>query len=218
MTTLAQMAEIDLIPADYRNERALLRTVRMVGIVVLALVCIAATLSGVLRHAAGGIRTEVQRLDATAALVNQQRSIIAGLALRKGALESKMSLLAGLRRGAALEEILRSVGRAAPGDSMWFLEWRFERLGAIVPAAPAGAEAWFVVEPQSSVQAAPAVRVQMTIAGQARDHAAVSAFVSSLLGEPGIEEVRVQRASRERNEGLVEFNLLVVADNGSATE
>lgn len=217
MTGFAQTAEIDLIPADYRNERKLLRTVRTVGIVVLVLACAAAALAGGLRHAAAAVRTEVQRLEATAALVTQQRSTIAALALRKGMLEAKLSLLEGLRRDAGLEEMLSTVGTAAPADSVWFLEWRLERLGAVVAAAPAGAMGHFVVEPDGG-QGAPAVRVQMTIAGQAQDHAAVAAFVSSLLSKPGIEEVRVQRASREHTDNVVEFDLLVVAQSGSAIQ
>lgn len=216
MTTVAYAAEIDLIPADYRKKRALVRTVRTLAIICLALVCMAVILSGLLQNAAAGIRAEMQRLEATASSVNQQRSTIAALALRKEALESKLLLLQGLRRETEVERLLRTVGDAVPGDSIWFLEWRLERVGAIVAAALAGADEWFVVERPSSTHTAPAVRVRMTIAGHARDRAAVSAFVQSLKAEIGIEDVRVQRASRRQKNGLVRFDLLVVADSGSA--
>lgn len=218
MSTIAGMPEIDLIPADYRNERALSRTVRTVGIAVVALVCVAAALSGGLRNAAAGARAEAQRLDAAAAMANLQRTTIDALALRKGALEAELSLLEGLRRGVALEDLLGTVAGAAPAGSVWFLTWQFERLGAVVAAAPVGAEGFFVIEDSAGAQEAPAVRVQMTIAGQARDHAAVSAFVSGLQAQAGIRDVRVQRASRENIDGVVDFDLLVVADSQRAIE
>lgn len=217
MSAVAQMAEIDLIPADYRNERALLRTIRTVGIVVLALVCAAAALSGVLRHAAAGVRSEMQRLEATASLVNQQRSAIAGLAQRKAALKAKLSLLRGLRSNGAVAETLLTVGHAVPEASVWLLEWRFQRLGAVVATIPDGASDYFVVGDEDPGTSR-AVRVEMTIVGQAHDHSAVSAFVSGLLGAPGIEDVRVQRASREGGESAVEFELLIAADSRSVIE
>ena len=218
MSALARMPEIDLIPADYRHERALVRVVRNVGIVVLGLVCSAAALSGALRHTVVDTRAEVQRLDAAASMVDLQRTTIAGLAQRKDALQSEVALLQGLRRGAALDELLATVTRAAPAGALWFLSWQFERLGAVVALASTGAENYFVVDAERAAQGPPAVRMQMTIAGQARDHAAVSAFVSSLLEEPGIRDVRVQRASREQSDDLVDFDVLVVADSASATE
>jgi hypothetical protein len=214
----AHMVELDLIPADYRNKRVLMRTLRTAAIVCLVLVCSAGFFSGVLQNSAAGTRSEIQRLDATAMLVNQQRATIANLALRKEALESTALLLKGLTTETALEKLLRTVGDAGSGASVWFLEWRVERLGAVVASSPPGAEDWFVIERPGSARAVPTVRVQMAITGQAGDRSAVSAFVRGLQAEAGIVDVRVQRASRPQNEDLVEFDLLVVADSSSADD
>lgn len=218
MSELAHIAEIDLIPADYRSERALMRAIRTAGWAVLALVCLAGVLSGALRHAAAGVRSDVERLDAGAARVEAQRAAVAGLAQRKAALEAKVSLLEGLRRHAALGEILLSVNRAVPERQVWFLEWRYQRIGAVVPVVPAGAESYFVAASATSGQDTGTVRVQMTIVGQARDHAAVAMFVSSLLGEPGIEEVQIRGVSREIGANTVDFEVLVVAHGGRVSQ
>jgi len=188
------MVEIDLIPADYRAERALLRMLRRAGIVLLALVCAAAALAGGLRHAAAGMRGEVQRLDAIAAGVELQRTSAAALAVRKSALEMELAQLRGLRDGTAITDSLATVDRALAERGLWFLAWRFERV-----AAPGEA----------------GVRVQMSILGQALDHAAVSGFVGSLLEQPDVPEVRILRTSREGQTGEIGFELLVVVAPGS---
>lgn len=206
MTALAQMAEIDLIPADYRSERAMLRQLRRAGIVLLALICVAATLGAGLRHATGVVRDEVMRLGAAAAAVELERSGIAGLTQRKAVLETELLQLRSLRSGTVITDSLQTVDRAlSGGGQLWLLEWRFERLGAELPTATQGAAG----NP-------PAARVQMTMIGQARHHAAVSDFVRSLLAQPGVEDVRILRTSRDGDAGEVDFELLAVAGDGGA--
>ncbi|CAN5167983.1 hypothetical protein BH24PSE2_BH24PSE2_14590 [soil metagenome] len=213
MSGAAQLAEIDLIPADYRQQRALLRTVRVAGFVTLALACAAAAAGAGLRHAAAAVRMDVQRLEATASLVTRQRSEIAGLAARRDALQAEFVLLRGLRTDAAFDELLAIVASAVPADRIWLLEWRVERLGAVIAAAPARAAAHFTIDPEASdVQA---VRLQMTIIGEARDHAAVATFADALLVTAGIRDVRIRRASRDGPDSPVKFDLAVEADRGS---
>lgn len=209
MSELAHIAEIDLIPADYRSERALMRAIRTAGWIVLAVVCTAAALGGTLRHAASEARVEVERLRVAAASVEAQRLAIAGLAQRRSALQAKLSLLEGLRRPAAPGEVLLAVNNAVPGDRVWFLEWRYRRLGAVVPAVPAGAEGYFVTGTEPDGQGA--VRAQVTIVGQARDHASVAGFVRELLGRPSIENVRIQGVSREIGADVVNFEVAITA-------
>ena len=195
------MVEIDLIPADYRAERALLRMLRRAGIVLLALVCAAAALAGGLRHAAAGMRGEVQRLDAIAAGVELQRASAAALAVRKSLLEMELAQLRSLRDGTAITDSLTTVDRALAERGLWFLAWRFERVGVAGAGSPPGSDA--------------GVRVQMSILGRALDHAAVSGFVGSLLQQPDVPEVRILRTSREGQTGEIEFELLVVVAPGS---
>lgn len=195
------MVEIDLIPADYRAERALLRMLRRAGIVLLALVCAAAALAGGLRHAAAGMRGEVQRLDAIAAGVELQRASAAALAVRKSLLEMELAQLRSLRDGTAITDSLTTVDRALAERGLWFLAWRFERVGAAGAGSPPGSDA--------------GVRVQMSILGRALDHAAVSGFVGSLLQQPDVPEVRILRTSREGQTGEIDFELLVVVAPGS---
>ncbi|HUO82314.1 MAG TPA: hypothetical protein VM616_05590 [Gammaproteobacteria bacterium] len=202
MSALAHTIEIDLIPADYRAERALLRMLRRAGIVLLALVCIAAALAGGLRHAGAGVRDEIQRLDAVAAGVELQRAGVAALVIRKSTLETELAQLRSLRDPTAVTDSLKTVDRALSESGLWFLAWRFERVGPSAAGSSPGGET--------------AARVQMSILGQAHDHAAVSGFVGSLLEQPEVEDVRILKTAGNGDTGVIDFELLVVTAPGNA--
>ena len=137
------MHEIDLIPADYRHERALYRTVRRCGLLVGALVAAAAIAAGSLRHATTAARAEIAELDKAVAMAEQQQAAIDALTQQKQTIEAQTTLRSGLRAHAPIDELIASIGAAAVDAGVWFRSWRIERLGVVVPVAPAGAEGLF---------------------------------------------------------------------------
>jgi hypothetical protein len=213
MSAGVRMSEIDLIPEDYRHQRNLSRAVRTVGIVVLGLICVTAALSAGLKASAADARAQVRRLEAVAAMINEQRTNIAKLQERRAAIAAETSLLAAMSLSPRLDVLLETVSSAAPPQSLWFDTWQLERLGPVVAAAPIGAETWFVIDAAAAAQQTDTVvRVEMTVSGQAQDHAAIATFVGNLLKVHGMKTVRVQRAARELDESLVAFEVFIVAD------
>jgi Tfp pilus assembly protein PilN len=203
------MHEIDLIPSDYRQERALLRTVRRCGFVVVALIFTAAIATGALRHGTNAARAEIAKLDAAASAADMERAAIDALTQQKQVLETRIALRSGLRARAPLDNLLTSIGVAAVDAGVWFRSWRFERLGAVVATAPSGAEEYFVVEPGSNGSR---VRSEIVIAGRAADVAGVSALAQALAADERFGRVQVQRVSRIAAEPGVDFELALAAD------
>jgi Tfp pilus assembly protein PilN len=206
------MHEIDLIPADYRHERSLARSLARCGWLIGALLAASIVAAGAFRHAANVARADIVRLDAAAALAEQQRAAIAALTLQKQALEARAHLEHGLRSKASLDELMTVIGGAAVDAGVWFRSWHFERLGLIVPAAPPGGEGLFVVDPNADGSL---VRSDISITGRAAGVANVSALVDKLAGMPRFKQVQVQRVSRDSAEGVVDFELALAVDDRS---
>lgn len=217
MSAGVAMAEIDLIPADYRNRRVVARALRTVGVLVIGLTCACALAAETLRRSAHALRAELRTLQAEAVVLDARRAAIAELEATRAALETEATLLDGLRRDAALDAWLAAVADAAPAG-VWFDSWKSERLGIPARTVPPGAEDYLLADAAAPPLAEARVRLEMTIAGDARDHAAVTSFVAQLGGTPGVREVRLQRASREPGASGVGFELVVIAEDAGARE
>jgi Tfp pilus assembly protein PilN len=203
------MHEIDLIPADYRHERALYRIVQRCSVLIGVLVAAAAIAAGSLRHATTAARAEIAELDKAVAMAEQQQAAIDTLNLQKQIIESQATLRSGLRAHAPVDELIASIGVAAVDAGVWFQSWRIERLGVVVPVAPVGAEGFFVVEPSTE---SGGVRSQILIAGRAPDIGGVSTLVQTLSADPRIDRVQLQRVSRDAIEQVVAFELELTTD------
>jgi hypothetical protein len=207
--TAAATHEIDLIPSDYRHARAVYRTLRVCGIAIGVLVAAAGIAAGALHNATEASLAEVAELSKAVAMGEQQQAAIDALTQQKQALEAQAVLRSGLRARAPIDDFMTSIGSAAVGAGVWFRSWRFERLGAVVPAAPAGAESLFVVEPGASGRG---VRSEILIAGRAPDAGCVSTLVQALVADERLAAVRVQRVSRDAVDGTVAFELALSSD------
>jgi Tfp pilus assembly protein PilN len=207
------MHEIDLIPADYRKERAVTRIAWRCGVAIAALIAIAAIAAGALRHDTSAAQAEIAKLETAASAADMQRAAIEALAQQKQTLESQAVLRSGLNARAPLDDLLISIGAAAVDAGVWFRSWRFVRLGAVVPAAPAGAEEHFVVEPGSDGSR---VRSEIVIAGSAADVGGVSALAQALAADSRFDRVQVQRVARSDAERGVDFELALATDAADA--
>jgi hypothetical protein len=211
--TVAAAHEIDLIPSDYRRAREVYRTLRSCGIVIGVLVAAAAIAAGALRYATESALAEVAELRKAVAMSEQQQAAIEALTQQKQALESQAALRSGLRARAPIDDLMTSIGSAAVDVGVWFRSWRFERLGAVVSAAPPDAEPFFVVEADAPGSG---VRSEILIVGSAEDGERVSAFVQALAADDRLAAVRVQRVSRDAADGTVAFELALSSDRAGA--
>ena len=213
------MADIDLIPNDYRNWLGQQSVVRKYGTVFVALnvlIIVAALVFGQMSERA---RADVSRLKSENAITQQQQTQLQQLEDQQSEYERQWSLLRGLRAGAAIDDIFTLIDESIISGDLWFLDWSFRRAGVIVDGEQQGVETGYfiIVADNADPFANPDLEVEthMTIHGQAKDHQALSKFVRALFEQQDIKDVNVQKTSQidYANGRAVDFNMTVVLNS-----
>lgn len=208
------MAEIDLIPSEYRrwlNQRRLLRDFAIVVAIVAALIVAASEWS---RMETAAARERASQLRTSNAISQQQQQQLEQIRNQQAEFRRQLSLLRGLRAGAAIEDIFTIIDQSIVEGDLWFVDWSFRRAGVIVNGEQRGVETGYfiIADPDAEGGNNFEVETHMSIHGQARDHQALSNFVRALFEQRHISDVSVQKTSRvEYGSGtVVDFNLTVV--------
>ncbi len=211
------MAELDLIPQDYRdwlNQRSVLRQY-FVLFVVLNVIVLSAT--GVLAQLSKATVGRIQTLQSQSAITEQQQVQLEQLREQQTEYERRWSLLRGLRAGAAVEDIFQIIDAALVGDDLWFVNWSFRRAGVVVDGEVREVETgYFVIVSEDGAESRDwQVETHMTVNGQARDHQALSKFVRALFEQPSIKDVSVRNTALTdyANGRVVSFELTIVLNN-----
>lgn len=217
------MAELDLIPQDYRdwlNQRSMLRRYVIVFVALNIAILIS---SGAFAHLTRLATDRIQELQAQSAITEQQQAQLETLREQQAEYESRWSLLRGLRAGAAVEDIFRIIDQALVDDDLWFVDWRFQRAGVVVNGERRDVETGYFVMvredgiPNENVDWE--VETLMTVNGQAKDHQALSTFVRALFEQASIRDVSVRKTSRTDYAGgrVVSFELGIVLNSAVET-
>lgn len=213
------MAELDLIPDDYRNrlkQRAELRQFAVLFAILNIVVLASAGAFGQLSKQAS---VRIQELKSQSAITEQQQLRLEALSAQQKEYEQRWSLLRGLRAGAAVEDIFRIIDRAIVNDDIWFENWSFRRAGVVVDGEARGVETgYFVVVPADGKPTETPewqVETHMVLEGRALDHQALSTFVRALFEQPDIKDVSVQRTSLTdyANGRVVSFDLNIILNS-----
>lgn len=213
------MAELDLIPPDYRNRLTQRKTLRQHVIAFAILNVIVLALSGVLTQLSHQAMDRMEELQAQSAITEQQQSQLEQLSTQQTEYERRWSLLQGLRAGAAVEDIFKIIDRALNTDDLWFVTWDFRRAGVVVAGETRGIETgYFVIvsdEEQAGERPDWQVETHMKLEGRARDHQALSTFVRSLFEQSDIKDVKVQKTTLTNyaNGRVVSFDLTIVLNS-----
>jgi len=213
------MADIDLIPNDYRNwlgQQSIIR--KYMTMFVVLNIAVAAAAYG-FSYAADRANARAAQLKSENAITQQQQTQLQQLQQQQSEYERQWSLLRGLRAGAAVDEIFTLIDRSLISGDLWFLDWSFRRAGVIVDGEQRGVETGYfvIVSETSDPFSNPDLEVEthMTIHGQAKDHQALSKFVRALFEEADIKDVNVQKTSQTNyaNGHAVDFDLTVVLNS-----
>lgn len=213
------MAELDLIPQDYRNRLQQRAEVRryVVALAILNVVVLAS--AGVFGQLSKQASVRISELKSQSAITEQQQMQLEQLSNEQKEYEQRWSLLRGLRAGAAVEDIFKIVDQAIVNDKLWFENWSFRRAGVVVDGETRGVETgYFVVIPadgQPHEVKDWQVETHMVLEGRALDHQALSTFVRALFEQPDIKDVSVQETALTdyANGRVVSFDLTIVLNS-----
>lgn len=189
------MAELDLVPSEYRRSLWLRRWLRTLAIVELGLLLSLGAAKLAVDHVASSRRRAIEEIQAAEARVQEQRGRLERLRGQHDVARRRLAILAGLRGGLSSDSVFLAVDRSFQ-EGIWFVDWTFRRAGQLVEEdSKAVQTGYFLVVPldQDGDQGERAWRLEthMEIRGQALDHSTLARFVDRLLDEPRIEEVRI---------------------------
>ena len=213
------MADIDLIPNDYRNwlgQRSIV--VRYVTVIATLNVLVFVATIG-FGQMAERAQAKVIQLKTENAITQQQQIQLQQLKEQQSEYERQWTLLRGLRAGAAIDDIFSLIDRSLVAGDLWFLDWSFRRAGITVDGERRGVETgYFIIVSEENDPLADLdleVETHMTIHGQARDHQALSKFVRALFEQQDIKDVNVQKTSQTAyaNGHAVDFDMTVVLNS-----
>ena len=213
------MAELDLIPDDYRNRLKQRAELRQFAVLFAILNIVVLASAGVFSQLSKQASVRIQELKSQSAITEQQQLRLETLSAQQKDYEQRWSLLRGLRAGAAVEDIFRIIDRAIVNNDIWFENWSFRRAGVVVDGEARGVETgYFVVVPadgQPTETPEWQVETHMVLEGRALDHQALSTFVRALFEQPDIKDVSVQRTSQTNyaNGRVVSFDLNIILNS-----
>jgi predicted transcriptional regulator len=211
------MDEFNLIPNEYHESRKKLNVVRLLSSATIALSCLFAVLLVSAASIVDNQEVEADELRERKALSMQQQERLKELTARKDQLQGQVLLLESLRSGASVTELLHTVESAVAQTDVWFIRWQFRRAGIQVEDDPeVRAPSYFVIAKKpSEFPRRWSNMTHMTIQGEAKDHSALSEFVQRLFQHPTVDDVRVQRSTKE-TQGI-SFSLAVVVKTEGMT-
>ena len=213
------MAELDLIPEDYRSRLRRRSELRRFAIVFAFLNIASLAATGVFAELSGRVSERIEELKTRSAMTEQQQLQLEQLSGEQREYERRWAMLRGLRAGAAVEDIFRIVDRAMVGNELWFENWSFRRAGVVVDGETRGVETgYFVIVPadgQASGNPEWQVETHMVLEGRALDHQALSTFVRALFEQADIKDVSVQKTTLTdyANGRVVSFDLTIVLNS-----
>ena len=213
------MAELDLIPQDYRSRLQRRSELRRFVIAFAVLNVIVLVSTGAFSQLTKQASSRIAELKSQNAITEQQQLRLETLTGEQQEYERRWSLLQGLRAGAAIEDIFAIIDRAVVGDNLWFENWSFRRAGVVVDGETRGVETgYFVIVPPDGRPNEPGdwqVETHMVLEGRALDHQALSTFVRALFEQPDIKDVSVRETSLTNyaDGRVVSFDLTIVLNS-----
>jgi hypothetical protein len=191
------MAEVDLIPEDYRQAANLKSFSKKFFLVFASLILFVALGKGLLSFLVAMENKRIMTLETSEVLFLEQRNLLEKLRAQKTDLQQRFALLNSLRGGPQAEKMFRIIDRAV-SQSVWFTSLRFKRTGEDIQALSKNRDIGYIRVVQqtdnrqhSELQG----QMQMEINGQALNHSALADLVKKLLNQQEVHDVQILNTS-----------------------
>lgn len=213
------MHELDLIPASYRERLKIKRWCRQFMIAFVSVLVLLFGLKFAIISKTSVLTSRIEILQKEKQTSIEQQQKYNELVSHEVKLRNQLEILNGLRGGPSAKQILLAVDRVMQND-VWFTQWSFIRAGQITQVQPATVQTgYFIIIPQeanaSPNQQAWKLDTHMEISGQALDHSSLSGFISNLIKQPEISDVKVINTSLRSytSSQVIEFKIVVIINN-----
>lgn len=211
--------EFDLIPASYRERLKIRYWCQLFLAICFLLVILIIAAKFIIASQTRIIESRIDSLQQDKSFNLRQQQIYNQSLTVENRLQKNIEILNGLRGGPPVRQILRVIDRIIDGN-VWFTQWTFTRAGELTEVKPQTVQTgYFIIIPQNTAgnnkQQTWKLDTHMEIKGQARDHSSLSNFVSALIKQPEIIDVKVIKTSLREyvDYKIVDFNLVVIINN-----
>ena len=210
------MAEIDLIPGDYRQDRRLRRRLRHFGAACVVLLCCIGLARTLLFYVTWQESEEVVRLQQLEQVSQQNRGRKDDYRQQKEVAEQQLVTLNQLRGRDRVMLFLRAID-GAHNEGIWFDSLRFvwRNISSTLDNVPGAAKANVVVVPKGAeADALRGITQDGEIAGHALNHSVLAEFMRLLGTQAGIADLRLidTRTKAHPTTSVVDFNLALRID------
>ena len=211
------MAEIDLIPSDYRNRVVIFDWLRRLIVALVVFMLLGVVIYVVLEVANKRLGEDVESLQNRQKSIVLDRDALREISEKRDHFQRQWEMLKNLRDSKAAEKMFVIVDRAISAGDVWFLSWEFQRSDTFVEFLPdSPGEDYFVVlsgNKDDGTGEALQINTHMTIKGQASDHSALSKFVRRLYEQPEVKDVRILNTSLMNAAKVVNFDMIVTVNS-----
>ncbi|MGZ5202710.1 MAG: PilN domain-containing protein [Telluria sp.] len=192
------MADIDMIPRSYRDALRVRRAATAYGIALGLLLLAGASAGALLRWRVAVESPRLEQLRAGSVQADAMRAQLELARQRRDAYAQDVAALAAVR-GAGEVTSLANILDASLNDQVWIEQLRFSRTEEQLPPTtqmplPAGTVQVRATQTPGTVQIW-RLGSRIEIAGQARDHAAMTAFLTALASNPALSDVRFMNSA-----------------------
>lgn len=185
------MAEMDLIPGEYRRALKLKRLIQQFSIAFLAVLAMIGLAWISLSHLVSNEKAQVVSLQQQKSLAEADKAQAAAIQQQKLVIEEQLKALAGLRNGKQVSVFLNAVDMAYV-DGIWFDSVQFLRGVPNISAPGALRAAGVIVVPNTAPgKAAVDFTQRVDILGHALNHSLLADFMRKLGGQAGVADLRL---------------------------
>jgi hypothetical protein len=216
------MAEIDLIPRDYRNRVFIFDWGKRLSVTMAAFMVVSIVSYVLLNLSNRKLAENVVILQQKQQTITQDRDELRAIVEKKERLQRQWNLLKNLRNNTAASKMFVIVDRAISSGDLWFMNWEYERSDDMVELQPESTHTGYYIvlsdKAEQGVGEAWEIKTRMTIKGQARDHSALSRFVRQLYEQAEVQDVRILNTSLVKTDSVVNFDMVVTINSERVTD
>jgi hypothetical protein len=211
------MAEIDLIPRDYRNRVFIFDWGKRLSVAMAVFMLLSISIYVVLNVSNRTLEKNVVILQHKQQTLANSKDALREIVEKKERYQRQWELLKNLRNSTAASKMFVIIDRAISAGDIWFLSWDFQRTSDIVELQPESEKPGnFIVLSDTAGKGkgeAWEIKTRMTVKGQANDHSALSRFVRQLYEQPEVQDVRILNTSLVKTASVVDFDMVVTVNS-----
>ena len=213
------MAELDLIPQDYRQlQRARIQVKLFFVILIMFLIAIVIGKLLINGHI-DELGKTISNFEQKGLLIHQQQQMLAELEQKQLKIKERVNILRSLRDGPSAKQMFQVVDQALI-DGTWFKRWSFKHDGKLSDANNSEEinTGYFIIikdEKNPAREKKWQLNTHMEISGEALNHTILAGLVNNFVISPEIDNVRILNTSliKYTTGELVDFNLAIVVNN-----